>query len=163
MRPVASSSAAAAPSPRSLCTHAASRLLDWHLAEPSLPTADTDHVPPVTSPVRQHRPVQRSYINDFRSLAVARGVGSCVPSKSRCKTRARGVNVSSVLCGADRLHARDVTEGRLNASAPPASIFFGRHIYRLRTPLTANDPELVHRPRAGPSACFERPLIIGSV
>ncbi len=29
--------------------------------------------------------------------------------------------------------------------------FFGKHIYRLRTPLTANDPELVHRPRAGPA------------
>ncbi len=24
-------------------------------------------------------------------------------------------------------------------------LFFGKHIYRLRTPLTANDPELVHR------------------
>ncbi len=30
--------------------------------------------------------------------------------------------------------------------------FFGKHIYRLRTPLTANDPDLVHRPRAGPRA-----------
>jgi hypothetical protein len=32
-----------------------------------------------------------------------------------------------------------------------ATLFFGKHIYRLRTPLTANDPELVHRPRAGPT------------
>ena len=33
----------------------------------------------------------------------------------------------------------------------PTQFFFGKHIYRLRTPLTANDPELVHRPRAGPT------------
>ena len=36
-------------------------------------------------------------------------------------------------------------------ASPQDAFFFGKHIYRLRTPLTANDPELVHRPRAGPT------------
>ncbi len=41
--------------------------------------------------------------------------------------------------------------GELLAWRPDrVGLFFGKHIYRLRTPLTANDPELVHRPRAGP-------------
>jgi hypothetical protein len=36
-------------------------------------------------------------------------------------------------------------------SESPRKGCFGKHIYRLRTPVTANDPELVHRPRAGPT------------
>jgi hypothetical protein len=34
----------------------------------------------------------------------------------------------------------------------PMPVFFGKHIYRLRAPSTANGPELAHRPRAGPKA-----------
>jgi hypothetical protein len=42
--------------------------------------------------------------------------------------------------------------GPPGALSVPRAFFFGKHIYRLRTPLTANDPELVHRPRAGPKS-----------
>ncbi len=46
--------------------------------------------------------------------------------------------------------AQSIPEAGVSGAAG-LQLFFGKHIYRLRAPLTANDPELVHRPRAGPS------------
>ena len=79
---------------------------------------------------------------------LAPGAGAGLPAHGSIWADA-GLYFVSGRCSGERTWNFNVHAAISHFEALPGKLFFGKHIYRLRTPLTANDPlRLVHGPRA---------------